>query len=238
MARHPRRNIPVGKRRSAACLAAAWIALTIWLVVSGRFFIAVFALVLGGLFGSAILMAGLNDAPLARRIIKTFLVTNIQLIVGSSATLLTLLLFIAFRAYLVTGALPDFLTRENDPPLGSLLLLGAFTAAFTYGIVSNAADNPEHRVVRLFSGWFSRRFVIAAKILALPNGVAFLILFPAGLWAFLAAPVFLTPQIGLGAALVVLICAGPCLMVYWLYLMPRMYLVSGRLLWRLIRRGG
>lgn len=238
MARQPQRNIPVGKRRSAACLAAVWIALVLWLVVSGRFLLAVGALIVGGIFGPAILMAGLQDAPLARRIIKTFLVTNIQLLFGCAATLLTLLLFAAFRTYLESGELPIFMTKANESALGSLFLLAAFTAAFSSGIVSNAADNQEHRVVRLYSGWFSRPFVVAAKRLALPNGIAMVILFPIGLWALIGEPDFLTPQIGLAAALIVFVCAWPCLLVYWLYLMPRMYLLSSRLLWRLIRRGG
>ncbi len=83
----------------------------------------------------------------------------------------------------------------------------ALTAGITSALVPLATDKREYRVIRLFCGWFSRSVAIAAKRLALPNNIAALILLPMGLWAFLAEPAFLTPQMEIGAALIVFICA-------------------------------
>lgn len=85
MAKRPQRNIPVGKRRSAACLAAARVTLIIWLTITGRIMLAVLAFILECLGGPTVLWFGL-DAPMARGIIKTFPMTNIVLLFGCAAT--------------------------------------------------------------------------------------------------------------------------------------------------------
>ena len=47
MARPPRRNVPFGPARSAACLTVGWIVLILWLALTGRLFAAALILIVG-----------------------------------------------------------------------------------------------------------------------------------------------------------------------------------------------
>lgn len=236
MARPPRRNIPFGPARSAACLAAAWIALILWLLFTARFFASVIVLIVGSVLGGRILTSGLGNEPLARRVIGSYLTVNKLLMFGGVATLVSVVLSRALLDFAFSGTVPEFLDFRGAEPIG-VLLLSMCCAGFSSAVVQNAAKMEENRIVLLFRNRFHRSAAEAAKKIAAPNALATAVLLPVCLWVLIVDNDLIPPKLGIIIALFVLTCSVACLMLFWFYLLPRLYVVASRLLWRQIKRG-
>ena len=112
-----------------------------------------------------------------------------------------------------------------------------FAAAFSSGVVQNSAKMEEHRIILLFRKPVHRAISATARKLAAPNALFAAILFPLCLWIVFEESELIPEKLAAYIALAVLACSLACLAFFWLYLLPRVYFVASRLLWRQIKRG-